>query len=282
MIHSFTKLEDLKKALDSAKIKRDVNSLLKLELPFFDYQDKVSILYFPMYGENDGKCLIVISKKDIFVYAPASFGNYRKSYKQLLLKKNGESTIMTFLMLKFILKNYSEQFQKIRDRMNELESSPILDYVEDSGRALRRLTDKMESFVELIIILKQREIKQFDTDLVGFDYEILSTEARYWLERCRSHIYRIASLRTKSEMQSNKELNDTMSRLTVIMTVLTIVSIVVSVPGTIGAIFGIPALSDAFFSSHTPMLVVVLIVATLMSILLGFIYWKSLGLKYKR
>jgi len=282
MIHSFTKLDDLKKALASAKIQRDINSVLKLELPFFDYQDKVSILYFPVYGENDGKCLIVISKKNIFVYAPTSFGNHWKNYKQLLLKKNGESTIMTFLTLKFVLKNYSEQFQKIRDRMNELESSPALDYVEDSGRALRRLTDKMESFVELIIILKQREIKQFDTDIVSFDYEILSTEARYWLERCRSHIYRIASLRTKSEMQSNKELNDTMSRLTVIMTVLTIVSIVVSVPGTIGAIFGIPALSDAFFSSHTPILVVVLIVATAMSILFGFLYWKSLGLKYKR
>ena len=282
MIHSFTKLEDLKKALSSAKIQRDVNSLLKLELPFFDYQDKVSILYFPIYGENDGKCLIVISKKDIFVYTPASFGNHWKSYKQLLTKSHGESTIMTFLMLKFVLKNYSEQFQRIRDRMNELESSPILDYVEDSCRALRRLTDKMESLVELIIILKQREIKQFDTNLVSFDYEILSTEARYWLERCRSHIYRIASLRTKSEMQSNRELNDTMTRLTVIMTVLTIVSIVVSVPGTIGAVFGIPALSEAYFSSHTPFLVIILIAATAMSIIFGFLYWKSLGLKYKR
>ena len=83
-------------------------------------------------------------------------------------------------------------------------------------------------------------------------------------------------------MLSNRELNDTMGRLTVIMTVLTIVSIVVSVPGTIGAIFGIPALSDAFFKSHTPMLVIVLIAATAMSILLGFVYWRSLGLKYKR
>lgn len=282
MIHSFTKLDDLKKALASAKINRDINSLLKLELPLFDYQDKVSILYFPLYGDNEGKCLIVISKKNIFVYAPASFNNHGKNNKQTPIKPNAESTTITFLVLKFVLKNYSEQFQKIRDRMNELETSPMLDYVEDSGRALRRLTDKMESFVELIIVLKQREIKQFDTDLVGFDYEVLSTEARYWLERCRSHIYRIASLRTKSEMQSNKELNDTMSRLTVIMTVLTIVSIVVSVPGTIGAIFGIPALSDAFFAAHTPMLVVVLIMATMLSILLGYLYWRSLGLKYKR
>ena len=281
MIHSFVKLEDLKKALASSKIQRDINSVLKLELPFFDYQEKLSILYFPMYGEREGKCLLVISKKNIFIYAPTDIMNHGKNTKQVLTK-SGESTIATFHMLKFVLKNYSDQFQKIRDRMNELEFSPVLDYIEDAGRALRRLTDKMESFIQLIIVLKQREIKQFDTDLVSFDYEILSTEARYWLERCRSHIYRIASLRTKSEMLSNRELNDTMGRLTVIMTVLTIVSIVVAVPGTIGAVFGIPALSEAYFSSHTPLLVIVLIVATLMSIFLGFVYWKSLGLKYKR
>ena len=282
MIHYFTKLEELKKALSIAKIQRDVDSLLKLELPFFDYQSKVSILYFPIYQETNGKCLIVISKKDVFVHTPADIKNHVKNYKIISTKSYGESTVATFLMLKLVLKDYSEQFQKIRDRMNELESSPILDYVEDSGRALRRLTDKMESFVELIIVLKQRDIKQFDTNLVSFDYEVLSTEARYWIERCRSHIYRIASLRTKSEMQSNRELNDTMGRLTVIMTILTIVSIVVSVPGTIGAIFGIPALSDAFFKSHTPLLVLTLIVATILSILFGFMYWKSLGLKYKR
>ena len=282
MIHSFTKLEELKKGLTSAKVQRDVDSLLKLELPFFDYQNKVSVLYFPLYHESEDKCLIVISKKNVFVYAPAGFSNYNKSHKTSSIRTNHESTLLTFHMLKYVLKDYSEQFQKIRDRMNEMETDPVLDLVEDSGRALRRLTDKMESFVELIIVLKQREIKQFNTDLVSFDYEILSTEARYWLERCRSHIYRIASLRTKSEMKSNRELNDTMGKLTVIMTILTIVSIVVAVPGTIGAIFGIPALSDAYFSSHTPLLVTVLILSTLMSILLGWVYWRSLGLKYKR
>ena len=282
MISSFTSLDSFKKALASAKIKRDVDSVVKLELPFFDYQSKVAIVYFPLYGDGDKKGLIAISKKQVFLYAPSDIVHNGKNSKNNQIKQSSESTIATFLMLKFVIKNYSEQFQKIRDRMNELETSPTLDYVEDAGRALRRLTDRIEGMVELLIILKQREVKQFDTDLVNFDYEVLSTETRYWLERCRSHIYRIASLRTKSEMQSNRELNDTMGRLTVIMTVLTIVSIVVSVPGTIGAIFGIPALSDAYFSTHTPLLVLVLIIATALSILLGYIYWKSLGLRYKR
>jgi Mg2+ and Co2+ transporter CorA len=282
MIETFEKIEDLKKGMDSSKIQRDIDSVLKLDLPFFDYQDKVSLLYFPTYQDKQGKCLIIISKKHTLVYSSLGINNYGKKYKPLMDKPNGESTIITFLMLKTVLKNFSEEFQKIRNGMNELDMNPVLERIEDAGRALRRLTDRLESLVELIIVLKQQEIKQFDTRLVNFDYEVLTTEARYWLERCRSHIYRIASLRTKSEMQSNRELNDTMSRLTVIMTFLTIVSIVVSVPGTVGAIFGIPALSEAYFSSHTHMLLIVLIIATLLSVALGLLYWKSLGLKYKK
>jgi hypothetical protein len=80
-------------------------------------------------------------------------------------------------------------------------------------------------------------------------------------------------------MRSNRELNDTMKKMTVIMTFLTIISIVVNVPGTVGAIFGIPALSDAYFESHTTFLVITLILTTLLSMFLGVIYWRSLKLK---
>ena len=99
------------------------------------------------------------------------------------------------------------------------------------------------------------------------------------LERCRSHVYRIASLRTKSEMLSNRELNVTMKRLTIIMAFLSIIGIVVSVPGTIGAIFGIPALSDAYFAPHPRTLVIVLIISTIIITIFGWIYWKRLKLK---
>jgi len=279
MIEVFGTIDGLKKALASKKIERDVDSLLKLDLPFYDYADRLSVLYFPIYSDNGRRCLIFITKKDVFAHSSVELNNYEKKYKSLLKKPRSESTLITFLILKTVLKNYSEQFQKIRDRMNELEMRPVLDRIEDSGRALRRLTDKMESLVELIIVLKQSEIKQFNVDIMAFDYDVLSTEARYWLERCRSHIYRIASLRTKSEMQSNKELNETMKKLTVIMTFLTIVSIVVNVPGSVGAILGIPALSDAYFGEHVQGLVLTLILTTLLSVILGYWYWRSLRLR---
>ena len=282
MIIFFNDIEKFKEALKKENIDRDTDSILKLDYPFFEKHEKFALIFLPTYVHDNLKILIITSKKQTFVLNKFNFYDYEKKYKSVLAKKYGESTIAILSALRYLLKNYSEQFQEIRNQMNELDINPVIDKIENSGRALRRLTDRLEGLVEIIIIIKEREVEEFNVPMVSLDYEILNTEARYWLERCRSHIYRISSLRTKSEMKSNKQLNDTMRRLTLIMTFLTIASIVVSVPGTIGAIFGIPALSDAYFKSHTNILVSVLIFSTFLSVMLGFVYWKSLGFSPKR
>lgn len=277
MIEFFHDKEAFKQRVIGLKIGFDIDGVLKLDFPFFDKQKNFAVLSVPRYNGAEDHETVLFTKKKILMYSQLKFSNNKDS-KEISKKKFGESTMIIFLMLKNTLKNYALEFERIRDAMNQLDFDPVLDDIEKSGRELRKLTDRCEELVKLIMTLKERDIKEFDTSLISFDYELLNTESRYWLERCRSHIYRVASLRTKSEMRSNKELNNTMSRLTVIMTFLTITSIVVSVPGTIGAIFGIPALSDAYFKPHTTLLVLILIVSTLLSIVLGYVYWKSLGL----
>ncbi|MSS74256.1 hypothetical protein EXS72_01300 [Candidatus Pacearchaeota archaeon] len=254
-----------------------LDKILAIDFPFLDANSEFTILSVPSYHEQKNN--VVFIKNDVFVLTPESIQNIETKFKTQLKKKYGQSTVVILLLLKAVLKNYSIEFEYIRERMNELDLNPIIDSIEHNGRALRKLTDRLEALLHVILQLKEREIKSFDTTLISFDYEILQTESRYWLERCRSHAYRIASLRTKSEMKANKDLNDTMKKLTVITTFLSIVAIVVNVPGTIGAIFGIPALSDAYFKAHNSGLLITLIVTTLLSILLGYIYWKSLKLK---
>lgn len=279
MIKILKTLEEIKKEISDFNKEIDLDQILRIDLPFVDSQDDFTIMSIPAYGSEKTANIIFVSEKEILVYTPANTKKPEKKFEDILEKKNGESTIIMFMLLKAVLKNYSQEFLRLRDVLNTLEMDPLLDTIEETGRYLRRLTDSTEGLFQVIIELKEEEIKCFDVSLVDFDYEVFSTEAKYWLDRCRSHNYRIASLRTKSEMRSNKELNDTMKKLTVIMTFLTIVSIVVNVPGTVGAIFGIPALSDAFFESHTTMLVSTLILTTFLSIVLGFFYWRSLKLK---
>jgi hypothetical protein len=279
VIQNFSKIEDIKEAIVAIRPEVDFTGVLGLDFPFMNYEDEFTLVHVPSYNGENPHNVVFISKEEIFVYSPARLDALEQKYKTVLKKKHGESTTVLFLVLKSVLKNYSQEFFKIRDAMNHLDLDPVLDSIEETGRALRKLTDRMEGLLQIIIELKENEIDSFNPALIQFDYEILNTEARYWLERCRSHVYRIATLRTKSEMKSNKELNDTMKKLTVIMTFLTIASIVVNVPGTVGAIFGIPAFSDAYFKGHETMLVTVLISTTLLSMLLGFVYWKSLKLK---
>lgn len=271
-------IAELKKEISESKIEIDVERIVKIDLPFLDNQENFTLISFHTYeNENPHRLIFVTGNKSI-VYSPTAIKTEKK-FDKVMKRKNGESTVMIYGILRSVLRNYSQEFLRIREIMNALDLDPVLDDIETAGRDLRKLTDRLEGLMQIIIELKEAEVDCFNVELVSVDYEILNAEARYWLERCRSHVYRIASLRTKSEMRSNRELNDTMKKLTVIMTFLTIVSIVVNVPGTIGAIFGIPALSEAYFGQHVTFLIITLIFTTILSVLLGFVYWKSLNLK---
>jgi hypothetical protein len=279
MIKVFTSLEEIKKEIAEINKEIDLEQILRIDLPFVESQEDFTIMSIPAFGQENSHNVIFVYEKEILAYVPVSTKKMEKKFENLLKKKNGESTITMFMLLRSVLKNYSQEFLRLRDKLNVLEVDPVLDTIEETGRHLRKLTDTMEGLFQVVLELKEDELKCFDVSLIDFDYEVFSTENKYWLDRCRSHNYRISSLRTKSEMRSNRELNDTMKKMTVIMTFLTIISIVVNVPGTIGAIFGIPALSDAYFESHTTLLVTTLILTTLLSIFLGFVYWRSLKLK---
>lgn len=269
-------VKELSKYIKKEKQTIDIDKIASINYPFLEASDNFTLISVPSYHENKNN--IIFIGKEVYLLSSENFENIEDKHKGLVNQKYVESTIYIYLVLRAVLKNYAREFDRIRYSMDQLDAEPAIEKIELMGRDLREFVDRMESFVHVILRLKEREIKSFDSKIIPFDYEILHTESRYWLERARSHNYRIASLRSKSEMKSNAELNKTMKKLTVIMTFLSIVAIVVNVPGTIGAIFGIPALSNAYFESHTLGLVITLIITTLLSVLLGLIYWSTLGL----
>ena len=281
MIKILENAAELKKEIAQLGKEVAIDEILRIDLPFIESQPLFTVLNIPSYGQDRAHNILFVAQDKTFVVSGVTTIKIEKKFEKFLKKKHGETTIGIFILLKAILKNYSHEFWSIRDRMNALDLDPQLDSIEETGRDLRKLTDRLEGLLQIIMELIEEEIDCFNPQLIKFEYDLLMTETRYWLERCRSHNYRIASLRTKSEMKSNRELNDTMKKLTTIMTFLTIVSIVVSVPGTVGAIFGIPALSDAYFKSHTQILIITLIATTILSLVLGFFYWRSLNLKQR-
>ncbi len=274
------KCENLEKISEYVKKENHLVTLDKIvaiDYPFLDADNKFTILSVPSYSEKKNNIIFVCG--DTYLFTQERINVEDGKFKSQLKNKYGASTISIFLLLKSIMKNYAQEFMIIRAELDELDLNPNIDMIESNGRRIRKLTDRVEALLQVALQLKEREIEDFNTKIISFDYEVLQTEIRYWLERCRNNTYRIASLRTKSEMKANADLNATIKKLTVITTFLSIISIVVNVPGTIGAIFGIPALSDAYFNAHTKSLVITLIATTLISILLGLVYWRTIGLK---
>lgn len=278
MMKFYADIEDFKKEVNSLELGINLEAITNIDFTFFEHNEDYTLIFVPDYDLFNPENILIIAKKNVYLYSTKKFNNFEKNFKEALKKPYGESTVVALMLLRTILKNYSHQFEKIRQELNSLDVDPILEKVEECGRSLRRLTDRFEELLQLIIVLKERDIKEFNTSYINFDYDMLNAESRYWLERCRSHVYRISSLRTKYEMKSNRELNATITRLTVIMTFLSIIGIVVSVPGTIGAVFGIPALSDMYFKTHPNFLMSTLVISTLITMMLGYIYWISLKL----
>ncbi len=276
MIENFSDIGELKKRILEIESDINIDTLISVDLPYLEEHEFSTIITIPNYDEQNNKIMLFLSKEKTLIFSKEMLKDYEKKFHKVIRKTYGESTVISFLFFKEIVKKYFKEFEKIRSQMNGLDMNPVSEDIEKVGRSLRLLTDRLEALVQILISFKENELKEFDIKLIQSDYDLLMTRARYELERCRSHMYRIASLRTKAEMKSSSDLNSTMKRLTVIMTFLTIVSIVVSVPGTIGAILGIPALSNAYFENYTTTLVWVLIGLTLLSILLGYLYWKSL------
>jgi hypothetical protein len=276
MIKNFEDIEEFKKNILEIEPNINVETLANFDLPYLEEHESEMIISIPNYDEQNNRIILFLSKEKSLIFSKEFLKDYEKKFSKILKKTYGESTVISFLYIKEIVKKYFREFERIRSKMNGLDLDPASDDIEKAGRSLRLLADRLEAIVQILMNMKESDLKEFNVQLIQTDYDLLMTRARYELERCRSHIYRISSLRTKAEMKSNNDLNFTMKRLTVIMTFLTIVSIVVSVPGTIGAILGIPALSNAYFQNHTNTLVWVLIGLTLLSILLGYAYWKSL------
>src|SRR3989344_4767608 len=190
MIKFFNNLEEFKKQILRLNLELNIDDVFNLDFAFFERHDKYTLISIPDY-DVESENILLMHKNNCYLYTSKNFNNFQKRFKNVLSRKYGESTAIGLLLFRAILKNYSQEFLKIRSQMNALDLNPTFDKIEES--------------VNLIITLKETEIKEFDVSLITFDYDMLNAEARYWLERCRSHVYRIASLRTKSEMLSNRE-----------------------------------------------------------------------------
>lgn len=252
--------------------------LTKLDLNFLEAYKNFTVLNlrnsFSEGGEKNLNNLLVLSRKTNLIYSSQKFSKQDfKLYNGVLKKKFGESTILCLMALKQVQENYYADFE--RQRKGVLTAEQLLDYEQLNrvNKNMMNLEDKLADFLDLLLKLEERKIQLVDTNLINYDYDLLAAKARLLLDRTGRVLSQINEEKREIELRSTNALNKNVEFLSKMMMVLTLVGVVLTVPGSLGAFFGIPAISDI---TPVPIILFWVWVPTIAAALISFLYWKKL------
>jgi magnesium transporter len=216
----------------------DLAKLLSLDLTFFENYPQYSIINLRDYGEEPNNMLILSEAESILYSTKRFLDKDYAMFKHTLEKKHGESSVLAYLVLRDVLRNYSERFEKINSEIDEMEALLDADRIVDLGKALRKLTDKVEDFQDLMIKLADRQVTEVNTQYIEYDYDVLTAKSRHMLDRCRSHAGQVTGLRNEVELKAAKDLNKRIIDLTDIMKKLTAITVILLIPNIIAGHYG--------------------------------------------
>ena len=276
MIYSTEVWQDFDNKIKQFGVREDLRSLTTLELNFFERYGSYVVVNLREFSSTQPNNLMVLSEGDNFLYSSQKLDeeNY-KLFKYTLKKKYGESTVLALMVLKKVLSNYSADFEKINAEIDRQEE--ILDAVaiERLGRHLRKLNDFVEDFLDVLIKLEDREVREVNTSYISYDYDVLLGKTRHLLDRIKSHQAQITGLRNEIELHSTRELNKRIENLTQIMRRLTAITVVLIIPNIITGFYGMNFSSLPFADWMLGPLAVIIASAVLMA--LGIVYFLKKG-----
>ncbi|MFH1056737.1 MAG: CorA family divalent cation transporter, partial [Candidatus Micrarchaeota archaeon] len=144
----------------------------------------------------------------------------------------------TLLTLREVLSNYHKDFNTVDENIDQLEKSYHIDSAEKTTTHLRRLTNRIEDLVNLLVSLEERKIRQVNTSFVGYDYKLVLTKAQHLLDRCRNHLNQLRDIQRESDMRQTRETNKRIEDLTNVMKKLTAITVLLMVPTLVASNYG--------------------------------------------
>lgn len=279
MIRHFTDFDEFEKAAAKIRGVRSLRELLGIDLNFLESYDNFTIVnlkdaFQDAKPEGDLNNILILSKKASLLFSARKFPKAELSFHRKLLRENyGESTVLCLISLKDVLANYSLFFERLRRNFSEAEKALDYEGLNRITRSMRKLEDKLSDFLRMLIELEDKKVRQVDTSLISYDYDILRAKARLLLDSTNLALGQINSEKREIELRSTNALNKNVEFLSKMMMVLTLVGVVVSVPGSLGAFFGIPAISDI---TPVPTILFWVWVPTCIAALISYLYWRKL------
>jgi len=283
VIEVFANFEDFKKKAQQIGVGVDLSKLLTVDIAFLESYGEYVIISIKDYSSESanesgmanrlvvGENILILSEKDALLYSESkSFGeNDYKMYRYTLQKPFGESTVLAFLTLDKVLDSYQNAFKAIDEKIDELEKNYSMEEAEQTTVRLRKLTDRVEDFVSLLISLEERKIKQVNTSLVGYDYHLSISKAQNLLDRCRNHLGQLRDIQKDVETRQAHETNKNIAELTLVMKKLASITVILLIPTAIALNYGVatrylPELNTAIQSYYTIIIVQIALVLALL------------------
>ncbi|MFH0713284.1 MAG: CorA family divalent cation transporter [Candidatus Micrarchaeota archaeon] len=238
MIRTFSDFNQFKQAALELGLEMDLQALTNLDVLFFESFENHLILNVRDYGENPNN-LLILGREDSLLYSEKQFTS--KDYKMFRLSMRepfGESTVIAFLAMREAMNNYAHKFEYLHAELNSAEKTLDVDRIDDVGRAFRKLIDKLEDFVDLLIKLRDRKVSQVNTKYISYDYNVLTAKAQNLLDRSKNQLGSISGLRNEIEVRETRVLNSKIEKLSEVVKKLTAITIIVMIPNMLSGFYG--------------------------------------------
>ena len=239
MIKTFDDFNAFKSTALKLGYPKNLTELTRHEIKFLEKYDDFTVISLHDYGRENNNNLMVLTGKESLLYSEKKISAGELAlYKTVLKKKFGESTVLTLLITHKVLENYEDFFEKISDDVDELEDSLDIEKIQHNTKILRKLHDKIEEFVDVVLDLKERKVREVKTEYLTYDFDLLAAKANHVLNRANSHLSQLNNLRAEYEMKSTNELNKQIRFLTLVMKNLTALTVILTVPMLVASWYG--------------------------------------------
>ncbi|MBD3397839.1 hypothetical protein GF412_01760 [Candidatus Micrarchaeota archaeon] len=271
MIKKFTDFEKFKGAAKEHKILSDLDSLINLDIVFYeDYDENYMILSLPAVKKDRPNQILILSKNFNIAYIPPPDVKFKKlKLSKIKHKKYQASTLLFYEVVSSALNSYFSELASIKKEAHLLHDSPDIDKVEQVSKRNREVRDIAEDVLRLCIEAEEEEFKYVNIDVIPYEFDILLARARHLVDRIKGVRRETDVLRTKCDIIETRKLNKRIELLTKIMAVLTVLSLIISVPNTVATVFGIPAVSELFAFD---LIIELTIISGIIALILSYIY----------
>lgn len=270
MIGIYQNFDEFLKQAQEMGVNEDLRALLTLNLIFFERYEDYSVVSVRDYSEAPNNVL-VLSKDKTLLYSEKQITQRDfRLFKYTVQKTYGESTALTLLVLKEVLKSYSKHFDKLNAEIDSYSGVKDLEKIEHTTVDLRKLTVDVEDFQNLLYTLEDRKVREFRTEYVEYDYDLVLAHTQHLLDRCRNHLQELRDLRSEVEVRATSDLNRSIKGLTVVMMFLTIITVVLTVPNTVATVFGVAPIAELY---DAPTILFIVVLSMVLAAAWGVHYW---------